>query len=80
MIVDLNGGCATLQFNLQGTATRNYDIKAYQYTCGRNDNAGPPGCLQYFTGTTGTISSFNFDTTSSTVSTAGNDALRILII
>ena len=33
--------------------------------------SGPDGCLQYFTGTTGTVSSFNFPTTTSTVGSMG---------
>ena len=31
-----------------------------QYGCGNDDVSGPPGCLQYYTATTGTIQSFNF--------------------
>ncbi len=34
---------------------------------------GPDGCLQYFTGTTGTVSSYNFPTTSSTVGSTSRD-------
>ncbi|TRY75197.1 hypothetical protein TCAL_10438, partial [Tigriopus californicus] len=32
-----------------------------QYACG-DEQAGPDGCLQYFTGLTGTVASFNFPT------------------
>ena len=32
------------------TTTRSWDIYVTQYTCGQEDEAGPPGCLQYFTG------------------------------
>ena len=37
-----------------------------QYNCG-DDFAGPDGCLQYFTGNTGTIASYNFPTSSTTI-------------
>ena len=30
-----------------------------QFSCG-SESGGPPGCLQYFTGASGVISSFNF--------------------
>ncbi|TRY74462.1 hypothetical protein TCAL_09847 [Tigriopus californicus] len=35
-----------------------------QYNCG-DEQGGPDGCLQYFTGTTGTVASFNFPTSAS---------------
>ncbi len=70
-----------------GSTTREWDIRVTQYSCGSNDgglltlqllltllikyNVGPDGCLQYFTGTTGTIASFNFPTTATTVSSTG---------
>ena len=33
---------------------------------------GPDGCLQYFTGTSGTVSNYNYPTTSSTVTSTSN--------
>ena len=63
MIVDASDDCvkATFNFGMQnGGMARNWNIKVTQYNCGHEDIAGPEGCLQYFTGTSGTISSFNF--------------------
>jgi hypothetical protein len=41
--------------------TRSWKIVVYHYACGY-ENLPPEGCLQYFTGTSGTVSSFNFKT------------------
>ena len=38
-------------------------------------STGPDGCLQYFTGTSGTVSSFNFPTTSATIGSTGLNEL-----
>jgi len=57
----------TFAFDTADTTTsRSISIKAIQYICG-DDNGGPPGCLQYFQENTGTVASFNFPTTSSTI-------------
>ncbi|XP_059098558.1 uncharacterized protein LOC131892742 [Tigriopus californicus] len=62
MIVDVSpGNCNDALFSLRGAGTRNWDIKVTQYACG-DEQAGPDGCLQYFTGLTGTVASFNFPT------------------
>ena len=45
---------------------QSYLLQALQYTC-TEEMAGPPGCLQYFTATTGTVASFNFPTTATSV-------------
>lgn len=46
-----------------GTATnRSYRIKVSQIECS-NLSRPPAGCTQYFTGTTGTVESFNFGNT-----------------
>ena len=37
------------------SATPQWDIYVAQYTCGQEDVGGPPGCLQYYTGTTGLV-------------------------
>ncbi|XP_059087690.1 uncharacterized protein LOC131884071 [Tigriopus californicus] len=67
MIVDASRNmCNEAQFSLSGSGTREWDIKVTQYNCG-DEQGGPDGCLQYFTGTTGTVASFNFLTTSPTV-------------
>ncbi|CAB4054062.1 unnamed protein product [Lepeophtheirus salmonis] len=57
----------------QHTTSRSWIIKATQYTCGDYDSlGGPPGCLQYFTGTTGKISSFNYPTSETTTTTSSS--------
>jgi len=64
MIVDLNDrkGCQTAAFTIGAgsTPTRSWDIMVTQYDCSNVDAAGPPGCLQYFTGVSGNIMSYNF--------------------
>jgi len=66
MIVDSNGvDCVTANFNFGGgTTSREYSIHVMQFEAG-NVMGGPPGCLQFFTGSTGTVSSFNWQTTAS---------------
>merc|ERR1711860_438603 len=62
MIIDAGCGCQTVSFRIgrySGT-NREWNIKVMQYGCGNDDVSGPPGCLQYYTATTGTIQSFNF--------------------
>jgi hypothetical protein len=62
MIVDAGRQCATAAFSFSTTAvTRQWDIKVTQYEC-QSEMGGPPGCLQYYTGTSGKTSSFNFPT------------------
>ncbi len=41
-----------------------------QYEC-NNEMAGPPGCLQYYTGTSGNTASFNFPTSTTTLLATG---------
>jgi len=61
MIVDSDGvGCSSANFGIgSATFSRSWDIKVTQFACG-DDMGGPSGCLQWFTGNTGTIRSFNF--------------------
>jgi hypothetical protein len=68
MIVDASdqGHIASMFFSSSSTTSRFWNMKVTQYEC-NGWNAGPPGCLQYFTSTTGTVASFNFPTTASTV-------------
>ncbi|XP_059088976.1 uncharacterized protein LOC131885067 isoform X2 [Tigriopus californicus] len=67
MIVDASDQCHKASFDFSGTATtRQFEIKVTQYQCG-DELGGPDGCLQFFTGNTGQFASFNFPTTSSTV-------------
>ena len=54
MILDSDGTqCQKANFLIGAstTTTRSWDIYVTQYTCGQEDEAGPQGCLQYFTGT-----------------------------
>ena len=57
VILDASDECQSANFNLDPTTTtsRQWDIKVTQYACGDEDKAGPDGCLQYFTGTTGVV-------------------------
>ncbi len=67
MIVDASDCCHKVTFDIGGGATtREWDIKVTQYSCASQDG-GPDGCLQYLTGTSGTIASYNFPTTASSV-------------
>lgn len=64
MIYEMSSDCSTLDFILGGGGmSRQWDIKVTQYKCHHDDIAGPSGCLQYFTTSTGRISNFNFPTT-----------------
>ena len=47
-------------FNLAISVSRTWDIKVTQIQCGVSYEA-PSDCLQYFTGVTGTIKTFNFE-------------------
>lgn len=68
MIYEMASPCSSLDFQLgAGGQARNWDIKVTQYKCGNEDIAGQDGCLQYFTTPTGTIASYNFPTTSTTI-------------
>ena len=64
MWVDASQSCHKANFLVSAgsTLTRSWRIKVTQYDCGLNELAGPPGCLQYHTGNTGTVQSFNFPT------------------
>jgi len=63
MIVDSDGStCVTAAFSygLSSTQSRAYTIKVTQFES-TNEMGGPSGCLQFFTGDTGTVSSFNYN-------------------
>ena len=49
--------CQAATFTVNGNTgtTRSWDVKVTQYACGDMDSSGPPGCLQYYTETYGTI-------------------------
>lgn len=55
VIVDADESCNVARFTTSGPFTRTWNIKATQYKCG-DTMAGPSGCLQYFTTTTGRVS------------------------
>jgi len=59
------GNTATFTFNTDVVA-RSYDIRVIQFECG-DTQGGPSDCLQYFTGPTGTVASFNFPLNTATV-------------
>jgi len=67
MIVDTDGSkCVTAMFSYgAATNTRSYVIHVLQYHR-LNEMGGPADCLQFYTGTTGTVKTFNYvsDTTS----------------
>ena len=80
MIFDSDGSsCHSINFFIGGTAfQRNWDIKISQYQCNDYEYlGGPPDCLQYHTGATGNIKSFNFGTTTGTHLTNQNYAICI---
>ena len=41
-----------------------------QYTCAQQDEAGPPGCLQYYTATTGLFKNFGYPSSNTASTTA----------
>jgi len=61
MIVDTDGtSCVTASFSFgAATTTRSYTIHVIQYERG-NEMAGGENCLQFFTGMTGTVKTFNW--------------------
>jgi len=63
MIVDTDGTeCVTALFSYGlGAVSRNYQIHVTQYDR-TNEMGGPKGCLQFYTGLTGTVSTFNWQT------------------
>merc|ERR1719192_396241 len=63
MIVDSDGSsCVTALFTFGGgTVNRRYTIHVIQYES-TNEMGGPPGCLQFFTGMTGLVQTFNWQT------------------
>ncbi len=75
VIMDASDDCHKVKFKIGGAAsTREWDIKVTQHSCTSNV-AGPDGCLQYFTGTSGTIASFNFPTTASAITATASSHL-----
>jgi len=63
MIVDSDGSTcisAAFSFGLSTTTSRAYTIKVTQFES-TNEMGGPAGCLQFFTGDTGTVNTFNWN-------------------
>lgn len=65
MVIDQTQGstdCQKAMFNIGGdtTISRSWTIKVTQYACGDEDNGGPTGCLQWFTGTSGVVASYGW--------------------
>jgi hypothetical protein len=73
MIMDTDGlTCAQANFDIGSAASAvSWDIMVTQYACG-DENGGPVGCLQYFTGATGAIRSYNFASEASAAVVAQN--------
>merc|ERR1719323_1424787 len=72
MWVPASDQCSMINIDIDtGTTstTRKWQIKVSQYECG-NLQAPVLDCLQYHTATTGTIASFNWDTSASSVATS----------
>ena len=72
MYVDASTQCnlATFQIAPSTGTSRQWDITVTQYACGDEDKGGPPGCLQYYTGTFGRIQSFAFPSTTTVAATS----------
>lgn len=71
LIVDSDGmNCVSAMFTIGASTSisRSWTILATQYRRGEEESsmAGPSGCLQYFTASSGAIKSFNFPTSTST--------------
>merc|ERR1712117_681942 len=72
MFVPASDSCNRIHINIDTgstTTTRKWQIKTTQYTC-ENEMAPVADCLQYHTAQYGTIASFGWDTSASTVATS----------
>ena len=61
VILDSDGlSCqmANFQIGTVTTSTRAWNIRVTQYDCTQQDEAGPPGCLQYYTETANYIQKY----------------------
>jgi len=72
MYVDASPECNILSFNIDQTSSisRSWNLKVTQMDC--TSAYAAHDCLQYLTGASGTFSSFNFDTTATTVTVGSN--------
>ena len=72
MFVPASDQCNQIQINIDTgttTTTRKWQIKTTQYTC-ESEMAPVADCLQYHTAQYGSIASFGWDTSASTVATS----------
>jgi len=69
MIVDTDGStCVKATFSYgMGSSARQYSIHVTQFASS-NEMGGPPGCLQFYTGNTGSVSTFNWQGTTTRTS------------
>ena len=68
MFLDVTDKCVDISVHintLDTTTTRRWSMHVLQYEHG-DTLAGPTGCLQYHTGLSGYLASFNFDLTATT--------------
>ena len=69
MIVDVDSSLchqADFQISPDTGTSRSWDISIKQYACG-DEMGGPVGCLQYFTGTSGSVANYGFPTSGNVV-------------
>ena len=59
MIINARSDCNTLSFTWSSASPRSWSIQVQQLSCGSAWRP-PGGCLQWFTGASGLIQSFNF--------------------
>ena len=58
--------------------TGSFFFQVLQYQCG-SEAGGPPDCLQYYTGTSGTVANFGFDTSQTDVAATSKYKIKIRI-
>ncbi|GIY35199.1 CUB domain-containing protein [Caerostris darwini] len=68
--VDNSLAPVTLSVSTMGLGRRTWNIRTSYIECG-NPSRAPPNCLQYFTGTQGRFSSFNYVQEESSISSGG---------
>lgn len=71
MILDVASQCLEANF-YTSSSSPSWLIYVTQYACS-NEMGGPSGCLQFFTGTTGTFTSFNYQSSTSAYHLSNQD-------
>lgn len=82
MILDVdNTDCHKADFQISpDTATsRSWDISIKQFACG-DEMGGPTGCLQYFTGTAGSIANYGFPSSATVLASSNLENLKTILI